>query len=591
MSMLIRNALNTNNFPGTDAPMPFSPAPLSPQSRQHALEVMATTELDVLVVGAGVVGAGAALDAVTRGLTVGLVEARDFASGTSSRSSKLVHGGLRYLKQMDFALVSEALRERSLILGTLAPHLAKPVEFVYPLTRTGRDRAWVGAGVGVYDILGAGRGVPAHHRHLGRRKTLECFPGARRDIVRGGVRFYEGHLDDARHTMTLARTAASYGALCANSARVVGFAQDGDRVTGAWVHDVETGRRLEVRARVTINATGAWTAELGQTFGRQNGFRVHTSKGVHLVVPRGAVDSHVGIITETAKSLLFVIPCPWSDEHWLIGTTDTSWDLDLAHPAASASDINYILGEVNKLLEEPVTGNDIVGVYAGLRPLLAGDSDETTTLSREHAVASPIEGMVIVAGGKYTTYRVMAKDAVDSALRGRRVEQSHTEQLPLVGADNYHALWAARTRLATGTGLAVATIEHLLGRYGSAVTELLDLIQADSSLAQPVSAQHRYLRAEIVYAVTHEGALHLDDILTRRTRISIERPDRGVAVAQVVAELVAPLLGWDEVRTRREVTQYRARVAAEVQSQRQPDDRSADAVRQGAPDPRAADYR
>src|SRR4029077_12693784 len=234
--------------------MSFTTTDLNPKSRQQALDDMAATELDVLVIGAGVVGAGSALDAASRGLTVGLVEARDLASGTSSRSSKLVHGGLRYLKQLNFSLVFEALRERSLIVAPLCPHLARPVEFVYPLERRGIDRAYVGAGVGAYDILGAGKGVPSHHRHLSRRQTLESFPGAKKNTVKGGLKFYEGQLDDARHTMMLARTAAAYGAAVATSARVTAFLRDGDRVVGARVTDLETGTTITIRAKTVINA-------------------------------------------------------------------------------------------------------------------------------------------------------------------------------------------------------------------------------------------------------------------------------------------------------------------------------------------------
>jgi glycerol-3-phosphate dehydrogenase len=294
------------------------------------------------------------------------------------------------------------------------------------------------------------------------------------------------------------------------------------------------------------------------------------------------------LITETEKSLLFIIPCPWSDDFWVIGTTDTPWDLDRAHPAASRSDIDYILEHANKLLEKPLTRDDVVGVYAGLRPLLAGESDQTSKLSREHACVSPVPGLVIVAGGKYTTYRVMAKDAVDEAAKQLPgpVEKSCTERVPLVGADGYQALWNTRARIAERTGLDIKRVEHLLGRYGSAINDLLELIDDDPTLAEPLAAAPKYLKAEVVYGVSHEGALHMDDILARRTRISIDTWDRGDAAAREVADLVAPLLRWDASATEREVDHYRTRVAAERESQEQPDDLTADAARLGAPDVR-----
>ena len=341
----------------------FVATPLSPQARRDALRTMADTELDVLVIGAGVVGAGAALDAVTRGLTVGLVEARDLASGTSSRSSKLVHGGLRYLKQLDFRLVFEALRERKLILQTLCPHLAKPVAFVYPL-RSWWDRAYVGTGVGVYDLLGAGRGVPAHMKFVGKKAIGKTFRTGTADIT-GGIKFYEGQLDDARHTMMLSRTAADYGASVAPSTRVIGFVNEGGRIVGATVRDLESGATLTIRARRIINAAGVWTDEIQQMSGGPRQFRVTASKGVHVLIPRDRIDSDTGLITETAKSLLFIIPCPWSKDFWMIGTTDTAWNLDLAHPAATSTDIDYILGEANGLLATPLRRDDVVGVYAG----------------------------------------------------------------------------------------------------------------------------------------------------------------------------------------------------------------------------------
>lgn len=560
------------------------PRPLSPAWRAHALERLATEELDVLVIGGGVVGAGSALDAVTRGLKVGLVEARDYAAGTSSRSSKLFHGGLRYLEQFNFALVFEALRERSLILNRLCPHLARPVPFIYPLEKP-IDRAYVGLGVGVYDVMGAGRGVPSHMRHLSRKKTLESFPSGKKSAIRGAVRFYEGQVDDARHTMMIARTAAEYGALCVTSTRVTGFLRDRDRIVGVVADDLETGQRIEIRAREVINAAGVWTDEVQRMVGGRGQFQVRASKGIHIVVPRNRINSRTGVITRTEKSLLFIIP--WGS-HWIIGTTDTDWRLDLAHPAASRSDIDYVLGEANRLLADPLSRDDVVGVYAGLRPLLFGEDDSTSTLSREHAVSSPVRGLTVIAGGKYTTYRVMAKDAVDSAVHGLEqvVPPSCTDRVPITGADGYVAAWNSRHLAAERTGLRVSVIEHLLGRYGTLMDQLLELVEERPELGEPLESAPEYLKVEAYYAAAREGALHLDDVLTRRTRISIEVPDRGVAAAGEIAPIVAPVLGWSAEQAELEVDRYRLRVAAERESQEQDDDLTADAARLGAPDVR-----
>ncbi|GAA1181829.1 glycerol-3-phosphate dehydrogenase/oxidase [Streptomyces hebeiensis] len=561
-------------------------ATLGPVERGQALEAMAERELDVLVVGAGVVGAGTALDAVTRGLTTGLVEARDWASGTSSRSSKLIHGGLRYLEMLDFALVREALKERGLLLEKLAPHLVKPVPFLYPLRHRGWERLYAGTGVALYDTMsvssGHGRGLPVH-RHLSRRHALRVAPCLKKDALVGALQYYDAQMDDARFVTTLVRTAATYGAHVASRARVTGFLREGERVVGARVQDVEAGGEYEIRAKQIVNATGVWTDDTQSLIAERGQFHVRASKGIHLVVPKDRIHSTTGLILRTEKSVLFVIP--WG-RHWIVGTTDTDWDLDKAHPAASSADIDYLLEHVNAVLSVPLTRDDVQGVYAGLRPLLAGESDATSKLSREHTVAHPVPGMVVVAGGKYTTYRVMAKDAVDEAVHGldRRVADCVTEEVPLLGAEGFAALWNGRAGLAARTGLHVARVEHLLNRYGTVVGELLDLISADPGLGEPLAAADDYLRAEIVYAASHEGARHLDDVLTRRTRISIETFDRGARSARECAELMAPVLGWGADQVDREVEHYEKRVEAERESQRQPDDRTADAARLGAPD-------
>ncbi|KUM87448.1 MULTISPECIES: glycerol-3-phosphate dehydrogenase/oxidase [Streptomyces] len=563
-----------------------NPVALSPGARAEALVRLGEGELDVLVVGGGVVGAGAALDAVTRGLRVGLVEARDWASGTSSRSSKLIHGGLRYLEMLDFRLVAEALKERGLLLRLLAPHLVRPVPFLYPLQHRVRERPYVGAGVLLYDTMAAASGTAGglpHHRHLLKRQALREAPALRSDALVGGIQYWDAQVDDARHTMFLARTAVAYGALAANRTRVSRFLRQGERVVGAAVTDLETGDETEVRAKQVINATGVWTDDTQALAGTRGQFHVRASKGVHLLVPRDRINSRTGLILRTEKSVLFVIP--WG-RHWIIGTTDTDWTLDKAHPALSSKDVTYLLDHVNSVLTTPLVPEDVEGVYAGLRPLLSGEAAETSKLSREHLVAHPVPGLVVVAGGKFTTYRVMAKDAVDEAARGldEKVPDCVTQRVPLLGADGYPALWNSRHNLAERSGLHVARIEHLLNRYGSLVHELLAMVEADSSLGEPLPSSDDYLRVEAAYAVTHEGARHVEDVLARRTRISIESWDRGADAAQTVAELMAPHLGWDQAHRDREVSHYLKRVAAEREAQQQPDDRTADAVRLGAPD-------
>ena len=555
---------------------------LSPAGRASALDALAGAEVDVLVIGGGVVGAGSALDAATRGLSVGLLEARDFASGTSSRSSKLIHGGLRYLEMLDFALVKEALRERGLILSRLAPHLTRPVRFLYPLRHRAWERLYAGLGVTLYDTLALAGGLP-RHRHLTRRGALRACPALRKEALVGALQYYDAQLDDARHTMFLARTAAAYGAHVASRVEVIGFLREGERVTGVRVHDLEHDRVFEVRAQQIINATGVWTDDTQALVGERGQFHVRASKGIHLVVPRDRIQSSTGLILRTATSVLFVIP--WG-RHWIIGTTDTDWALDKAHPAASSTDIDYLLTEVNKVLATPLQRTDVQGVYAGLRPLLSGESESTSKLSREHTVASPVPGLVVVAGGKYTTYRVMARDAVDAAVHGlgRSVPRSCTERVPLLGAEGYQALWNRRRLLADESGLHVARVEHLLGRYGSLVHEVLDLVRANPELGRPLEGAEDHLRAELAYAASHEGARHLEDALTRRTRISIETFDRGIAAAPMAANLMGTVLGWTDEQREREIENYRLRVAAERASQEQPDDETADAARLGAPD-------
>ena len=534
---------------------------LDARDRGAVLDRLAAERFDVLVIGGGVTGAGAALDAASRGLRVALVEGRDLASGTSSRSSKLIHGGLRYLEQLDFKLVYEALRERDLLLSKLAPHLVKPVSFLYPLYKKVVERPYVGAGLALYDAMeGTRRPVPLH-RHLSARGARKRAPALSPGRLAGGMLYYDAQVDDARYTLTVTRTAAAHGAVIATRASAVGLrrAPDGGRVTGARVRDEESGRLLEVTAETVVICAGVWTDLVHELAGVRAGYRVRMSKGVHIVVPRAAVDADTGMILRTEKSVLFFIP--WG-EHWIVGTTDTDFAGDRAEPAPTDEDLEYILGAANRVLTRPLTRPDVVAVYAGLRPLVdlseGNGSKPTTKLSREHAVDVPLPGLASIAGGKFTTYRLMARDVIDAVVPaiGREVPGSVTDQVPLLGADGLAAVQPAAGRLAEDYGVTREAVEHMLGRYGTLATEVLALVRADPELAQPLAGGHPYLRAEVAYAVTYEAALHVEDVLVRRTRLFIESADSGAGAADEVSRIMGRLLGWSRRRRAAETRRY-----------------------------------
>jgi glycerol-3-phosphate dehydrogenase len=539
---------------------------LSLEQRDAAILALGKEEFDVLVIGGGVTGAGAALDAASRGLKVALVEARDLASGTSSRSSKLIHGGLRYLEQYDFKLVREALHERELMVSTLSPHLVKPVGFLYPLHEKAKDRAYVGAGLALYDVLrGFQRALP-WHKHMSQKKIAEIAPSLRQDIVTGAVKYYDAQVDDARHTMSIIRTARRHGATIATRISVDELIKDGKRVVGAIVIDTVTGKKIKVSAKSVVMCAGIWSDEMHAKFEITPGYGVTMSKGVHIVVPGDAIKSNTGIILKTAISVLFLIP--WGDK-WIVGTTDTPYDGDRAHPYATIEDVQYILDQANKVLEPQLKREEIIGVYAGLRPLVANKKGSATTkLSREHTTDRSAPGFVSIAGGKYTTYRIMGRDAIDLAVTdlGQTVNQSCTEKLPLVGADGYFALVQQAAQIAGEFGLDQKTVVHLLDRYGSLISEVLQLITEDKKLAQPLAPGLPYLRAEIVYSVSHEGAMSVDDVISRRTRLAFEAPNAAIDLADDIANLIAPYLGWGAKEKKASIAEYKAQVAAEIEA-------------------------
>lgn len=531
---------------------------LSPSTRVDAMLALRIVEFDILVIGGGINGAGIALDAASRGLKVALVEMSDFAGGTSSKSSKLIHGGLRYLEQYDFKLVREALQERELMVTTLAPHLVKPVSFLYPLHEKFKERTYVGAGMALYDALrGFKRALP-WHKHISQKELSEVAPSLRLDLITGGYQYFDAQVDDARHTMMIARTAAKYGAIITTRTSCKSLIREGRKVQGAVIVDTESGEEITVKAKCTIMAAGVWTDSLYDSFGIKPGYRVRMSKGAHIVVPGSAIKSNTGVIIKTELSVLFIIP--WGDK-WIVGTTDTDYNDDPAAPLATREDVNYILAQANRVLEPKLDKSQVIGVFAGLRPLVSSDPDSATTeLSREHVVDHPVPGFVTIAGGKYTTYRVMSEDAVDSAVSDlmRIVPDSCTEGLAIIGADGYSVLLNKADDLASDYGVSSSAILHLLERYGSLFHEVLEPAILDKNWSKPIVESLPYLRAEILYAVTHEGARSIDDVLSRRTRISFEASDQGTSAVEEVGEIISKVLGWNKTQTQASIDEYLA---------------------------------
>ncbi len=536
---------------------------LSPEQRDEALRQLADESFDILVIGGGVTGVGAALDAASRGLKVALIEANDFASGTSSRSSKLIHGGLRYLEQYDFKLVREALHERELMVSTLAPHLVKPVGFLFPLTEKFKERTYVGAGLALYDALrGFQRALP-WHKHISQSKIAEIAPSLRTDIVTGAIKYFDAQVDDARHTMAIARTAVRHGAVIATGVRADSLIRDGKRVVGVIALDSETKKKITIKATATVMCAGVWSDELQSKFDLKAGYKVTMSKGVHIVLPRSAITSEAGVIIKTQISVLFLIP--WGDK-WIVGTTDTPYTGDKTEPVASAADVEYILNEANRVLKPKIKREDIIGVYAGLRPLISNNKNSATTkLSREHTVDRPTPGFLSVAGGKYTTYRIMAKDVIDLAVNElRRITlDSVTEKLPVVGADGYAALVQQSAQIAQIYEISEESVIHLLNRHGSLINEVLEIIAHNPEMAERIDPALPYLKAEIEYAASHEGARSVEDVISRRTRIAFESHDHGIGIATEVATIIGTILGWGAKERKASINGYRELVERE----------------------------
>ena len=526
--------------------------------RADALRRLGDEEFDVLVVGGGITGAGCALDAASRGLRTALVERDDFASGTSSKSSKLVHGGLRYLQQREFALVYEGLRERHRALEN-APHLVRVLPFLIPiLSKDGlidrRIARAMGAAMWMYDLTGGWR-IRKLHQRIGRDEAVAHMPTLRRDNVASAYLYYDARADDARLTLCIARTAAAHGAAVANYARLGGLLKDADgKVSGARVE--ADGTEIEVRAQVVVNAAGVWADDVRALDEGSDPESIRPAKGIHITVPWEKVRNDIAAIVPVPKDRRSIFVVPWGDFTY-IGTTDTDYDGPIDDPQCTSADVDYLVDAVNRVIEEPLSTRDVLSTWAGLRPLLrSARSDRTADLSRHHAVRVSESGVVTITGGKLTTYRSMAADTVDQAARivGRRWGRSKTKRLRLVGGDGFEA---------PPDTPEPSLHDHLAGRFGTEASEVHDLVRDDPTLGDSLVPGLPYLRAEAVHAVRHEMARNLDDVLTRRTRARLLARDASAEAAKTVAQLLAPELGWSAEETERQAKAYRASVAHE----------------------------
>lgn len=543
----------------TDAAVAAPTRPSRPLERRAAdLAALAGERWDVVIVGGGIVGVGALLDAASRGMRAALVEADDIAAGTSSRSSRLIHGGLRYLEQFRFGLVREALAERSRLLD-LAPHLVRIEPLLFPIYGIPfASKAFYDAGLTLYDILGA-RHDGGWHGRLSKADTLDLAPTLRRNGLRGGLLYHDGVEDDARYTLAVVRTAIAAGAVAVTRVRATGLRADASgAIEALTAEDLATRAAFEIPTGAIVDATGVWAAEPDHPF-RGGSLRILPSRGAHLVVPRSRIPNKTGLTIRVPGRIVFLVPWP---DHWLIGTTDAPFEGPAARPSAAGWEVDRLLDTVNATMDVDLTRDDVVGTFAGLRPLIAPSDGSTVKASREHRVTRESSGVVRIGGGKYTTYRVMARDVIDTVLgrEAARARPSDTADRRLVGAADADALARIAAELATipairEIGPEAAT--RLVARHGTEASAVVAL-GAELDLLRPLVAGRAFLEAEVAWAVRHELALSLDDVLARRTRLAQELPDRGAAIAPRVASILATDLDWGEVRQTLEIDGYLA---------------------------------
>jgi glycerol-3-phosphate dehydrogenase len=518
-----------------------SPAVLD--ARKHDLDALAGERWDVLVVGGGITGCGILLDAVSRGLRAALIERDDIAVGTSSRSSGLIHGGLRYLEQFQIGLVREALRERALLLK-LAPHLVRLEPFLFPVYGGPWARPFFGTGLTMYDLLGASADG-GFHRHLSVEDSVAAVPGLRRKGLRGAFLYHDGQEDDARFTISVLRTARAQGALAVTRVRALHGIEEGGRLVGCTVRDELTGAELDVRAASIIDATGVWTGRADGPFPAGNDQLTKPSRGTHIIVRRDRIPSQFGLTLRIPHRVCFLVPWP---DRWVIGTTDHEDHGSPDRPAPTLTEVDEILENVNGTLDVGLTRRDVVAAFAGIRPLATdpgGSPGSTVKASREHRIRTEPNGLIRISGGKFTTYRLMAAQTVDAAI-GRvaaRARPSRTTEIPIAGAASMAELDALAAAIARESGLDPNRAERIVARFGTQASEVIELGR-ELDLLRPLGPTIAQLEAEVAWSVREESALSVDDFLSRRTRLAQELPDRGAMIAPRVAELMGAELGW-----------------------------------------------
>lgn len=546
----------------------------------HNLSLLDSEPFDVLVIGGGITGTGVALDAVARGFKVALVEKNDFASGTSSKSTKLVHGGIRYLPNFDFALVHEALVERGILVHT-APFLVHPVPFVLPMykgdlhpvgmpftTPNGIGLSFIlNIGLYMYDAL-AGRRNVGRHRHLSRKEVMKLAPALKTEDLEEGYLYYDAQTNDARLTMAVLRTAAGFGATITNYSDVTGFLMEKDKIVGAHVLDRLGNQQLTVRARYVVNATGIYAEQIEGLTGHESQIEVQPSKGVHLVLSRKDLElgSSAIVLPETEdKRILFIVP--WQSRA-VYGTTDTGTG-DLDHPVTKHEEIEYLLKYLNRYLSVHLSEENIISTYAGYRPLIRprnAKNRSTARLSRTHAVLEDSSGLITIVGGKLTTYRRMAQDTLDVISRhsGLKKPLHPTENLPLVGSAGWPNVKNDLEKRAERLAILPDTLAHLERSYGSLANEVLDLVEKDASLGNLLIEDLPYIRAEVIHACCDEMAMTPFDVLARRTSIMLEDRQRGLGILDEVATMMAKEQGWTPEQQQQLVDAYRSEVERQV---------------------------